>query len=126
MKNKVTIGIADDHSLMLDTLKSLLTKNDYDVTIEACNGYDLITQIENALKKPGICFVDGRMPNMDGVETVKATKAKWPEIKVISYSNDIHKGLEMIQNGADVYLTKNSSEESIIKCITELLFDIEP
>ena len=74
-------------------------------------------------EKPTICFIDANMPNLNGVETVRQLKEKWPEILVISFTDDKLKGLEMIQNGADAYLPKSSPEESIIKRIQELLMN---
>jgi DNA-binding NarL/FixJ family response regulator len=121
MNNKLTIGIADDHELMRSAIKLLLLKNNFSVIIEAANGDDLIIKIQNATEKPAICIVDANMPVLNGCETVVMLKERNPEIKIIAYSDDMDKGREMVKRGADVYLPKNSSEESMVKCISKLV-----
>jgi two-component system, NarL family, invasion response regulator UvrY len=121
MNNKLKIGIAEDHELMRSAIKFCLLKNNCSVIIEAKNGDDLIMKIQKASEKPEICIVDANMPVLGGCETVVILKEKNPEIKIIAYSDDLDKGREMVKRGADVYLPKNSSEESILKCISKLV-----
>lgn len=121
MNNKLKIGIAEDHELMRSAIKLVLLKNNCSVIIEATNGDELIRNIQKASEKPDICFVDANMPVLGGCETVVVLKEKNPEIKIIAYSDDLDKGREMVKRGADVYLPKNSSEESMINCIYKLM-----
>lgn len=121
MENLVTIGIVDDHDLMRAALKFLIVTNNYKVIIEASNGNDLIMKIQNAPEKPMICFVDASMPVMNGCETIRILKREHPTIKIIGYSMEMSKEREMIRCGADAFLSKNSSRECIIECISRLL-----
>lgn len=118
---KATFGIAEDHDEMRSLLKQILATYNYSVIIEAKNGQDLLKNINNTSERPLICFVNANMPVMDGCETVKQLKEKYPEIKIIAYSEDKIKGYKMLRRGADDYLSKRSEPETIKECIEKLL-----
>src|SRR5581483_6856204 len=107
MKNKVKIGIAEDHKKFRIALKTFLEVNKYIVLIEAENGNDLILKIQEASEKPAICIVNANMPVLNGCETVVLLKQSNPEIKIIALTDDQLKGKMMVSLGADIYLEKH-------------------
>lgn len=65
----ITIAIADDHQVVRSGVISLLHKMKlFDVTIEACNGVELLTSLERTHTLPDICILDLQMPEMDGLK----------------------------------------------------------
>lgn len=121
MDDKVKIGIADDSGLMRNALKLFLVTHEFEVIIEAAEGNEFLKKLHDCVVKPSICILDANMPNgLGGIETAFAIKKEWPAIKVIGYSDDDLKGNIMLQNGADAYLTKYSSEKELVMCIANL------
>lgn len=85
-EKKINIALVDDHVLLLQILADYLMQidNTFHVLITATNGIDLLNKISKSLAKPDICLVDINMPVMNGYETIRALKTKWPEIKAIA------------------------------------------
>ncbi len=87
------------------------------ISREAENGEQLLDAVSE--KNPDVILMDIRMPIMDGVETTRIIKEKYPHIKVIiltTFNEDeyIFKGLK---NGADGYILKDSGSDNIINAI---------
>lgn len=104
MKQKILI--ADDERDIIDFLKYNLEKEGFDV-LTAKNGAEAVTL---AKKHPQLILLDVMMPEMDGLEAVRALKknpatAKIPVIFLTARSSDVDEvvGLEL---GADDYITK--------------------
>jgi len=90
------ILIVDDNKDFADVFCDILRANDYEVSSCYSGERALILLDEDNYD---IIFLDLRMPKMNGIETLKKIKEKYPEIKVIimtGYSVDemVHKALE--------------------------------
>lgn len=74
------------------------------------------------LSSPDVVLMDIEMPEVDGIEGVKLIKMHFPEIKVIMQTvyEDEQKIFACLQNGADGYILKKASIQSIIESITEV------
>jgi two-component system chemotaxis response regulator CheY len=68
-----TILIVDDSSSLRTVVKLSLTRAGFQV-IEACDGQDALTRLDQA-SKVHLVVSDVNMPNMDGISLVKAVKA---------------------------------------------------
>lgn len=104
MKQKILI--ADDERDIVDFLKYNLDKEGYSV-LTAKNGTEALQQSK---KNPDLILLDIMMPEMDGLEVVRALKknpatAQIPVILLTAKSSDVDEvvGLEL---GADDYITK--------------------
>jgi DNA-binding response OmpR family regulator len=64
---KKNIMIVDDELDILVSLKTVLEKRDFEVTMVA-NGRDCLKEIENGYK--GVVLIDLMMPDMDGWDTI--------------------------------------------------------
>ena len=114
MKNaKITLGIVDDHQIVIDGLKSLLHGHDqFEVLIECTQPLQMMQLLE---KKPiDILLTDVMMPGMNGAELSKVVHLKFPGIKILALSMSGQGDLvnQMI-NDADIsgYVLKNIGKE---------------
>jgi two-component system, NarL family, response regulator NreC len=116
--NKIRIGIAEDQDIFRDGLVRMLNNNpDFEVVCQAENGKILIDEVRTT--KPDVCLVDYRMPLLNGIETTKAMKLQYPEIKIILLSmyDDSEFVESAIENGANGYLSKDDDPREIEKAI---------
>jgi len=80
MNNKKTILVADDDEEVLDTTVTLLELFGYSV-IKAKDGFDAIVKYRKY--KPGLVFLDVKMPKMDGYKTFFELEKEFPKAQVI-------------------------------------------
>ena len=115
----LTIAIADDEALFRKGLKLLI--EDYEglqVILDAENGQHLLDQLATDIL-PDLLLLDLKMPVLNGIETAKILREKYPSIKIIVLSTHFSKAfiLNMIELGASAYLPKNSSPEEVVETI---------
>ncbi len=115
---KVSVLIADDHTLMREGLRKILSMEDsIDVAGEAQNGAEAV---EIALGiNPDIILMDINMPVTNGIEATKIIKSKNPDIKVIALTiHDQEEYLfELIKAGVSGYVLKDISPDLLIQAI---------
>lgn len=114
---RIRILIADDHPVFREGLKTVLDKPGLVIIGEAATGTEAIAQA--AALKPDIILLDVRMPEMDGLQALRAIKAVNPGIPVViltTYeSNDFL--WSAILGGAAGYILKGSSSGDLISLI---------
>lgn len=107
--------IVDDDALIRDGLKVLLDMEEgFDVTGVAANGREAFEHCREY--KPDLVLMDIRMPVMDGVMGTKLIKEHFSEIKVViltTFKDDEYIA-EAVRNGAEGYLLKSQSLDSIV------------
>lgn len=105
--------IADDHLVVREGLKLLIETNDhYTITGEAENGKTAVRLAEEL--KPDVILMDLYMPEMSGLEAIKQIKehSDVPIIILTTYNED-HLMIEGIESGANGYLLKDTSSETL-------------
>lgn len=119
MKNKVIkILIADDHTLIRQGLKSIISfEEDLVVVGEAENGEKAIEMIK--LLQPDILLLDVNMPLINGIKVLQRIKEEKIPVKIImlTIENQRQTIHEAINNGVDGYVLKDSAGEEIIDAI---------
>ncbi|MDY8095710.1 response regulator transcription factor [Paenibacillus polymyxa] len=119
---KYKILIVDDHWVVREGLKLVLETHDsYEVIGEAGEGVTALKLIEEL--QPDVILLDLYMPQMSGLETMKALREKQNETPVIiltTYNEDdlMIKGLSL---GAKGYLLKDTSRENLFRTIESAL-----
>ncbi len=112
------ILIVDDDALIRDSLKLLLgLEEDIEVVGTAVNGQNAFEQCQKI--RPDIVLMDIRMPIMDGVLGTKLIKSHFQDIKVViltTFKDDDYIK-EAIKNGAEGYILKNQSSDSIVESL---------
>jgi DNA-binding NarL/FixJ family response regulator len=124
MQQKKRIVIAEDHTILRQGLKALLSSNDnLEVVGEAEDGLEALRCVEK--QKPDLLLLDLNMPRMDGISVIKEVKKRHPETKIIVLT--MHKQeeyiLEAFRSGAEGYCLKVSSHEELIMAIKAVLSD---
>jgi len=76
--------IVDDATFMRMMIKNIVSKNGYEVVGEAENGSEAVKLYSEL--KPDLVTMDITMPEMDGIESVKAIKQMDPAAKIIMCS----------------------------------------
>lgn len=117
----VRLAIADDHQLVLDGLKSLISNvADFELVAEGNNGKDLCLIADNF--KVDVVLVDIDMPIMNGMQATEIIKKKHPDVKVIILTMHNEKGIiqKVIELGADGYLLKNTNQQELSNAIIKV------
>ena len=117
----IDLIICDDQEVVCQGLKAILsTSENIRVVGIANNGMEALTLIEN--HHPQVALMDLKMPVMNGIHATKEIKEKFPETKVLvltTYDADAWL-FDAIRNGADGYLLKDTSRETLINAIEEI------
>lgn len=115
---KITIAIADDHTIFRRGMVSLLAMiPDFQIIHEAGNGQEMIEAVERQM--PDIILMDLQMPVLDGIKATQQLIAKYPSIKIIVVSmHDEERFVShMIELGASGYLLKDADPDEIENAI---------
>lgn len=118
---KVTILIADDHTLVRETWSFILnTDPRFQVIAESGSGEDAVELAKQL--RPEIVIMDINLPGMNGIEATELIRKYSPGSRILGVSLHTQPtyARKMIQKGAMGYVTKNSSREEMFKAITEI------
>ncbi|GAW92950.1 response regulator [Calderihabitans maritimus] len=113
--------IVDDAAFMRMMIKDILTKNGYEVVGEAENGAVAVEMYKEL--KPDVVTMDITMPEMDGIEAVKAIRAIDPEAKIIMCSamGQQMMVMEAIQAGAKDFIVKPFQQDRVLQALNKVL-----
>ncbi len=118
----ITIGLVDDNPTLLRNIsQNLSIFDEVQILFKANGGLDALDKLNS--QKPNLLLMDIEMPNMDGIETTREVKKRFPEIKImiLSVLDREDKIFEAIKAGASGYLTKDEKPSRIIAAIEELI-----
>src|SRR6267154_838627 len=118
--NKITVLLADDHTVVRQGLRSLLAAEpDIEIVGEAENGRQAVQMAKNLT--PNIVVMDIAMPQLNGLEATRQIIKEGIPTKVLvlsSYSDDeyVH---QLTEAGAAGYLLKQAAATDLVKAIRE-------
>jgi len=111
---KIRVLIADDHPILCQGLRSLLTQyDDLEVAGEASSGPAVLEQA--ARLQPDVILLDVRMAGADGIEIARLLRREHPQIRIIiltTYDNEEYL-FGALQVGAHGYLLKDVSLDTL-------------
>jgi DNA-binding NarL/FixJ family response regulator len=122
MAPKYRIVIAEDHRILREGLRSLLSSSaDFEVVGEAEDGREAIRCVEKM--KPDLILTDLSMPRMNGMEAIREIKKQSPKTKILVLT--VHRTEEYIlatlKAGADGYLLKDSTHSELVMAVKNVL-----
>ncbi len=115
------ILVVDDAAFMRMMIKNILTKYGYEVVGEAENGAVAVQMYQEL--RPDLVTMDVTMPEMDGIECVKAILAQDPKANIVMVSAMGQQAMvmEAIQAGAKDFIVKPFQQERILQAIERVL-----
>ena len=122
MKKPFNIVIAEDHTILREGLKSLLSSHpDLKVVAEAEDGLEAIRCAQN--HSPDLVLMDLSMPRMTGLDAIKEIKRATPQTKIVVLT--VHKTEEYIlatlRAGANGYVLKEAHSNELLTAIRHVL-----
>ncbi|HEV7333841.1 MAG TPA: response regulator transcription factor [Flavisolibacter sp.] len=118
---KITILIADDHTLVRETWSFILNTDERFSVVAECGSGEEAVELAKQLR-PNIVIMDINLPGMNGIEATQLIRKFSPASRILGVSLHTQPtyARKMIQKGAMGYVTKNSSREEMFKAITEI------
>ena len=115
------ILLVDDAAFMRKVIKDALSKAGYSDLHEAVDGADAVEKY-NSLK-PDLVLMDITMPNMDGLEALKAIRAADGNANVVMCSamGQETMVIDAIRSGAKDFIVKPFKPERVLKTVTSMV-----
>ncbi len=114
----IRLVIADDHPVIIDGIKTILeNQKEIQLVAEVYDGKALLELLEK--KEVDVVLTDINMPGTNGIDATRMIKEKYPDIKVIAFSQYDEKRFikQVLKRGASGYMLKNTPAKEIIHAI---------
>ena len=115
------ILVVDDAAFMRKVIRDTLTKNGYTDVHEAVDGKDAVEKYFEL--HPNLVLMDITMPNMDGLEALKAIRAKDSSANVVMCSAMGQEAMvmEAVQAGIKDFIVKPFKDDRLMKTVNSIL-----
>ena len=115
------ILLVDDAAFMRKVIKDTLNKNGYTDVHEAVDGADAVEKYDEL--HPDLVMMDITMPNMDGLEALKAIRAKDPNANVVMCSAMGQESMviDAVRSGAKDFIVKPFKPDRVLKTVNAIL-----
>ncbi len=122
MADKKRVIIAEDHTILREGLKALLSSSaDLQVVGEAEDGREAVRRVEEL--NPDLLLIDLTMPKMNGMEAIREIRRRNPDVRILVLT--VHKMEEYVlaslQAGADGYILKDATHAELLSAISTVL-----
>jgi two-component system invasion response regulator UvrY len=118
MPDKIHVLIADDHAIVRQGLRQILSEtDDLVVTGEADDGAEALQLARQ--QEWDVFLLDVTMPNRNGIDTLKQLKKEFPRLPVLilSMHPEEQYAVRALKAGASGYLNKGSAPEQLVTAI---------
>src|SRR5271156_3755567 len=120
-KGMIRVLIADDHPIVRDGLKKLLSlEEDFQIVGEASDGCEVLDKVQEL--DPDVLLLDLRMPNLDGLSALQALQQtnKRTRVIVLTASEDKNEFVQAMKLGCSGIVLKQTAPELIVKSIRKV------
>jgi DNA-binding NarL/FixJ family response regulator len=117
----IRIVIADDHTIVREGLKQMLTAvADFKVVGEASNGQEVLSKLREL--DFDLLLLDMSMPGRSGTELIRQVKSEHPKLRilVLTMHEEQQYAVRAIKAGASGYLTKESAPDLLVSAIRKI------
>lgn len=117
----IRIVIADDHTIVREGLKQLLTASpDMSIAGEASDGHQVMQLVREA--EFDVLLLDMSMPGRSGIDLIKLARAEKPKLRILilSMHEEQQYAVRAIKAGASGYLTKESASAQLVSAIRKV------
>lgn len=117
---RTRIILADDHTMLMDAVKSLL-EPEYEVVGTFPNGEEVVKAA--AQLAPDVVILDVCMPTCNGLIACARLRTMLPKVKIIflTMNQDTDTAGEAFRCGANGYVLKTSAASELVAAIREVL-----
>ncbi|QHT70931.1 response regulator transcription factor [Rhodocytophaga rosea] len=118
MTAPIRLIVADDHQIFVDGLSEVISKiSGVEMIATANNGQEVISKLEKMLCD--VAILDIHMPVMDGLQTTKIIKQRFPRTKVLilTMNNEFSLIRNLLQAGALGYILKTTGREEFERAL---------
>ncbi|MBG9390234.1 response regulator [Caenimonas aquaedulcis] len=119
--NTIRIVIADDHAIVREGLKRVVSAGgEFEVVGEAGDGDGVMRLVRE--KDFDVLVQDLSMPGRSGMELIKLVKAEKPKLRilVLSMHQEVQYAVRAIKSGASGYLTKESAPQLLEQALRKI------
>jgi signal transduction histidine kinase len=115
----VRVLVVDDNPGFRESLITLLGSEELLVVGQASSGSEALELVADV--DPHVVLMDVRMPAMDGVETTRRMKDRFPTVEIVALtgSEDQRMVREMLVAGASGYVLKDSDADEILDAVRQ-------
>jgi DNA-binding NarL/FixJ family response regulator len=123
----IRVFLVDDHRVVRTGISAYLEQvDDIEVVGEAGDGrqaLDRIAQLEPGGQLPDVVLMDLVMPVMDGIETTRKIKARWPIVEVVVMTSFVEEAQVRgaLEAGAAGYLLKDADADQVAQALRAAL-----
>ncbi len=116
-----TVFIVDDEPMLHELYGTILEVGGHEVVANAYNGDEAVEIFKGMDEPPEVVIMDHRMPNKDGVETMKEILKIDPNAKIIFASADTAVRNYALDSGACSFLSKPFAMSDLLAGIEEMV-----
>jgi DNA-binding NarL/FixJ family response regulator len=118
--NRPRVLLADDHFVVAEGLRSLLTPH-FDVVGIVSDGRDLVAAARTL--DPDVVVLDVSMPSLNGIEAARQMRAAGSRAKVVflTMHREVTYAARAMEAGASGFLLKHSAASELVRAIQEAL-----
>jgi len=112
------VAIADDHAMFVDGIESILRDEETIKVVDRCfDGKSVFPMLSK--QQIDVLLLDINLPDMSGIEVAKKINMEFPDVKIIAVSmyNEESIVSEMLNNGAQGYILKNTGRAELVQAI---------
>ena len=114
--------VVDDSSVMRKVLTGALSRVSIKEVDEASDGQEAVNLVADG-NEYDVILMDWNMPNMTGIEAVKAIRGSGDSTPIIMVTTEAEKErvIEAVKSGANSYIIKPFSPQGIVAKLQEVL-----
>ncbi len=119
---KIKIVLVDDHAIVIDGLKSLLSKSEKaEVVATASTAEEGLRRLKETAAE--LVITDINMPGMDGLEMIRTIRKEFPPTKIIvlSLHDEPHYICNILKNRIQGYILKNDTSAELLTAVEHVL-----
>lgn len=118
MAETIKVLVADDHTMFVDGIDSILKdEKDIEVIGRCYDGPSVIQFLKN--EDADLVLLDVNLPEMNGIEVCKQVNKDYKNTKILAISmfNEESFVTEILNHGAEGYILKNTGREELLTAI---------
>jgi DNA-binding NarL/FixJ family response regulator len=115
---QVRVVLADDHPIVRAGIKNLLSHSENILVVgETGTGEDVLRLLDET--NPDVLLLDMELPGIEGVDIARRLHAAKSQVRILALSayDDKQYILQVLEQGAAGYLTKDEAPEMIVEAV---------